>query len=226
MQVDEPVSRLGKIFKSRITRFGNPIDLRKFLLPNEEHLNGKMVIYFDESQIFLGFAVILFSIISYFWLHIAALSFFIGISGLALMTTGYASEELHITNYRIILRRMDWVDRIFRIPKDSQYILDQIVAFDIRRAPPNRALLISGILPLFLLIFPSVRVSIIVIIIIISFSLMLLTLSQRLGKRTISFLMSGGHQVNIGQYKGVPEEIVESFTSIVMEKNIFESDSY
>lgn len=221
---DVPRSRFGQYVKSKLSQRA-PLELRKQLLPNESLLSSKMVIYYSEGQIFLGLFsvllaflfVILFSDLLIFWVF--------AIIGVMLILTGYASEELHITDFRIMVRRMTWVDRFFHIPRDSQYILDEIVSFDIERAPMNMALVYSAILPWLLFLVPNLRNSFVLIIVIIT-SLVLLILSQRLDKRAISFNMSGGHQVQLGIFKGIPNDVVEAFIDIVMEKNIFESDDY
>jgi len=221
---DAPTTPIGRILKARMHSFATPINLRKFLLPNEDHLSSKRVIYFDEWQIFFGFFVMVIAIMILAIWQLLLPTMVLVLVGILLILTGYASEELHITNYRILLRRMNWVDRLFRIPKDSQYLLEEIVAFDIQRAPINTALLIAGLLPFFLLLLPAVRSSTILWLMIVLIACFLLVLSQRLGKRSINFLMSGGHQVILGQYKGIPGSVVETFTNIIMEKNIFQSE--
>jgi len=223
---DEPKTTLGKIIQGQIST-ASKMDMKKFLLPYESLKASKIVIYFDEGQIFLGVFIFILAFFTVLFFQNAPIAIVLLLAGSLIAVTGYASEELHITNSRILMRRMDWVDRLFRIPRDSQYILDEIVAFDVQRAPQNKALLFSSILPILLLFLPSVRSNLFLIVLLVIVALILLILSQRLGKRSLSFLMSGGHQVHLGQYKGIPNSVIDEFTEIVMTKNIFQlNESY
>jgi len=224
---DIPVSPIGKLIKNFTSTGNSRLNISSQLLPGEQLLASKLVIYFDEVQILAGLVIILSSFITFFSFNLGfGISIILFLAGLSLAATGFASEDLYITNSRVLVRRMTWIDKMFRIPRDSQYILNEIVSFDVQRAPMNSGLFYTGLIPLILLLWQEVRNSIISIIIIIGITLLLVIISQRLGKRTLSFSMSGGHQVFLGIYKGIPNSVIQAFIAIIMEKNIFESDDY
>lgn len=224
IDADEPMTQVGQSIISRIKKNTKPIAIKKQLLPGEDHLNSKLVVYFDEWQIIIGFIIFMLGVLSPLYIINIGLIFIATLSGSLIMVTGYATEEVHITSSRIMVRRMNWIDRFFRIPKDSQYIINEIVSFDLERAPMNQALFVSGLVPPLLYFIPVVRNSGVLVIALFILSLILIAFSQRLGKRTIAFSMSGGHRVHLGIYKGIPQSVVEAFIDIVMEKNVFESN--
>lgn len=217
--IDKPQGRLAKptrvfkrIFDRIIPPFEPRLPIEERLVPGEVALDNTRILYFAAIQILLGLvsiAIGFFTFAFFAWVGIGLL-----VLGVVLVVTGFEIEEIYVTNSRLLIRRIGLVERIFRIPSDEEHGIQHAVSFVVGRAPMNKALVVCAIGLLSPLPFEVVRGSYVAWVIGFT-SAVLLYFGLRLGRRSLTVFLAGGHQVVLGVRKGLPNHILDSFMRAV-----------
>lgn len=210
--------RFWKLVQTILRPMAPEMPIQRMLLPNERSIDSVLLIFFEEVQIFIGILILLIGTGLLFFdvekIYVVSIIIF----SIITIITGSMSEEIHVTNQRILVRRIDLLERIFRIPRDCQYLITQIVSFQVGRAPVNRLLLLPSLLIAILdIMFPMhilIRIGIVAVLIPILF------FALRINKRAMSFQLSGGHSVILGAEKGIPLHLVDTLSEILLTENL------
>jgi len=194
------------------------LELEEKLIENELEVDHTVIRHFEEIQILIGLVLMIlsFPLVSFFGF---ASIYLVGLLGFILVFTGFEIEEIYITTRRVIIRRIGLLERILRIPSDEEHSTEHIVSYTIGRAPFNIILLFFGLLGIITLY--STNLHIIGDLVIFFTSLYILKYALRLGKRSLTIYLAGGHHTILGQRKGIPSHIVISMMKIIFkaEKN-------
>ncbi len=214
-------SYMIKLIDKFIPPFAPLIDLEEKLIPKEEKQDYTLIRHYNEFQILLGFFLFIFGI--FIALIIDELLWIIMVLGFILIITGFEIEEIYITNIRLLIRRIGFIERIIRVPSDEEHLLNHVVSFNIGRAPINK--IISG----FAIIGPVIitlreldapkSLPTYLIVIILILSVFILIIGMRLGRRILVIYLSGGHTVILGQRKGIPEHMLKSLMNSIYKQN-------
>lgn len=209
---------LERLINIIIRPFAPPIPIKKLLLTNEVVVDNVLLVYFTEGQLVLGLILAIIGTYILGLLPFKLLGGLIVLLGIAFFFTASGSEEIYITSSRLLIRRLNLADRLFHIPRDEQYLVKQAVSFQIGRAPVNRIMLgFDFLIILYTVIFSPIYLITIFVYITVIISMYY---ALRLKKRAISFQMSGGGNVAIGIYKGIPLRFVQNFTETLLSRTL------
>lgn len=197
------------------------INLEKKLIPKEEKKDYTIIHHYNEIQIIIGFLLAIIGIIT--GPSIDELLWILTILGLILIFTGFEIEEIYITNFRLLVRRIGFIERVIRVPSDEEHLLEHVVSFNIGRAPMNKIITsIAAIGPILITIrelnIPG-SIPKLLVITLLATSVFILIIGLRLGKRILVIYLAGGHTVILGQRKGIPRHILTTMMTQIY-KNI------
>ncbi|MCY3413820.1 MAG: hypothetical protein INQ03_19405 [Candidatus Heimdallarchaeota archaeon] len=209
--------KITKLIDTLLRPFVPNLPVKSMLLRDERQVDSVHLIYFEEGQLLVGVLIGFISIISLFFDIPLFYSLVLLAIGLLVFFTGSVSEEIYLTNQRLLVRRIDLLERIFRVPRDEQYLISQVVSFQVGRAPFNRPLLyllvfmtiVDAFLPVYLLFKIIVFLSL----------LPAIFFALRIGKRAFVFNLSGGHIVTLGAQKGLRLDFIDNFSEILLDIN-------
>lgn len=192
------------------------INLEEKLIPKEEKKDYALIRHYSEFQILLGlFLLVIGVIVAVF----ESLLWIAPIFGIILIATGFEIEEIYITNIRLLIRKIGFVERLIKVPVDEEHILKHVVSFNVGRAPMNKILTGMSIIGPLIIAFREISnpgsISTFLIISIMIISVFIFILGMRLGKRILVIHLAGGHQVLLGTRKGIPLHILNSMIQSV-----------
>lgn len=192
------------------------INLEEKLIPKEEKKDYALIRHYSEFQILLGlFLLVIGVIVAVF----ESLLWIAPIFGIILIATGFEIEEIYITNIRLLIRKIGFVERLIKVPADEEHILKHVVSFNVGRAPMNKILTGMSIIGPLIIAFREISnpgsISTFLIISIMIISVFIFILGMRLGKRILVIHLAGGHQVLLGTRKGIPLHILNSMIQSV-----------
>ncbi|MHA2055374.1 MAG: hypothetical protein ACW99F_17480, partial [Candidatus Hodarchaeales archaeon] len=133
--VPAAINRLIPIFEPRI-------EIEKKLVPNEIATDNAIIRHYEELQILIGFLILIFGLFAGSIISLYAYLFLL--LGFLLVITGFDIEEIYITNKRMLIRHIGFVERIIRIPSDEEHLLEHVVSFTVGRAPMNALIVFLG----------------------------------------------------------------------------------
>ena len=146
VKINTALRPLGKLFDRVVPPYDQRIDLAAKLIGREEPVDSAVVRHFLEIQLLISLIAIPLGIIlasvynsGYMWV--------ITIMGLYLFFTAYEMEEIIVSTYRIMVRRIGLLERILKIPSDEEHALEHVISISVGRAPVN--------LPLFIFSLPG-----------------------------------------------------------------------
>ncbi|MHA2089881.1 MAG: hypothetical protein ACW98K_03400 [Candidatus Kariarchaeaceae archaeon] len=212
---DAITSLVPAVINKIIPLYEPRIEIEKKLIPGEIATDNAVIRHFSEMQILIGFIIIALGIFAGSIISLYAYLFLL--LGLLLVMTGFDIEEIYITNRRMLIRRIGFIERIIRIPSDEEHLLEHVVSFTVGRAPMNTIIVFLGGSGFLLVIGSDLGVWTQFIIILVSIIIMLIGL--RLGKRILTINLAGGHHVILGVRKGVPTHILQSMMETIYKTN-------
>lgn len=193
------------------------IKLEEKLIPNEEKKDYALIRHYSEFQILLGLFLVVVGVLVA--VSIDSLLWIAPIFGIILIATGFEIEEIYITNIRLLIRKIGFIERIIRVPADEEHILKHVVSFNVGRAPMNKILTGMSIIGPLIIAFREIgdqgSIPAFLNVIIMIISVFIFTLGMRLGKRILVIHLAGGHSVLLGTRKGIPLQILNSIIQSV-----------
>lgn len=193
------------------------INLEEKLIPKEEKKDYALIRHYSEFQILLGLFLLVVGVLVA--VSIDSLLWVAPIFGIILIATGFEIEEIYITNIRLLIRKIGFIERIIRVPADEEHILKHVVSFNVGRAPMNKILTGMSIIGPLIIAFREIgnpgSIPTFLIFSIMLISVFIFILGMRLGKRILVIHLAGGHQVLLGTRKGIPLHILNSMIQSV-----------
>ena len=205
---------LGRLFDKIIPPYDQRVDLDSKLIGKEYKIDSAIVRHYLEFQILISIILIP---LGFFLVGLAGsgYNYIISILGIYLFFTSYEMEEIIITSYRIIIRRIGLIERILKIPSDEEHALEHVVSISVGRAPVNYALFVFS-LPGFFVLFNETIADYSRLLVVIA-STTLLIFSLRINRRAVSLHLAGGFTVIMGIRKGVPKRIINAIQQSIYE---------
>jgi len=206
-------SRFIDFFSRLRVPFAPKIVIQEKLIDDEEEKDYALIRYYQPIQIIVGLVLLLVSI----YLIFAESIIFILLTmfSIFLIFTGYEIEEIYVTTYRLLIRRIGLFERIIRIPSDEEHMIRHIVSFQYGRAPVQLFLVILGSLGIMVNSFSSFAIFARWMLLITSIGLFVF--GMRLGRRILTLNLAGGHFVILGARKGVPVRLIDTLMLMLFE---------
>jgi hypothetical protein len=213
---DKKKNIFRRIFKKFFPPLAPRYPVEERLIKNEKVNEKSYVLHLSNVQLLLGIVIFVIGIIlfnSYFFIGLIVISL-----GMLLLLIAYEIEEIIITNKRILIRKIGMMERILRIPSDEEHLLKHVVSFYVGRAPVNKPVLVVGFVLLIAngFVLPQIDPNPVLIYTILISCLIIFYIGLRLRRRALRIYLSGGHFILIGVRKGVPQNILKSFTQMVI----------
>ena len=205
---------VGKLFDTILPPYEPRIEIKKKLVQKEQVIEHAIIRHFSEIQLLVGIiAIILGPILES--IFDSSYYIFFSIMGLVLVLSAYEMEEIYVTTYRIMVRRVGLVERIIRVPSDEEHALEHVVSFQVGRAPVNIILVVLSILG-FSSIFITNLTDFMLLVAIIP-STVILLYGLRINRRALTLHLAGGLSVILGVRKGVPKRIITAIQISIYE---------
>jgi len=210
-------SVITRMLNKVIRPYSPRLPIKEKVVPGENVIDTAVINHYSQTQMLLGLVVFVFGLILFSTIDHFIFSLLMSFLGVLLFFTAYEIEEIYVTSDRLLVRRIGFIERILRIPSDEEHVIKHVVSYYIGRAPMNKILVLMGFVPLTIL---SDNDSSYIAILMALTSIAFFVIGLRIGKRAFTINFAGGHVVLLGLRKGVPKHLIESFTGVVVEKEL------